>query len=289
MVTQLPHPGLRPGVRSYRGFRLAFERSRRRLEVPNASVTLVLGFGDPLRINRAQPVGQTGQGGQPGTSYTSLLSGLHTRASVGEHDGRAHGIEVVMAPWTAFTLFRTPMAELADSMVDLADLLGRPAYDHLAGALAETPGWAARFTLLDTFLTSRARTGPPVSHRLVWAWRQLVSGRATGSTVAKLAGTVGWSERHLERRFREQIGLSPKATARVLRFRHALRLLDAHLPLSQIAAACGYYDQAHLNRDFKAMTGRSPSRFITERTHGAGFAQLDREEGQVTSVVLTGH
>ncbi|MBW8801034.1 MAG: AraC family transcriptional regulator [Streptomyces sp.] len=76
---------------------------------------------------------------------------------------------------------------------------------------------------------------------------------------------------------------------RVLRFRHALRLLDAHLPLSQIAAACGYYDQAHLNRDFKAMTGRSPSRFITERTHGAGFAQLDREEGQVTSVVLTGH
>ncbi|MFJ9155009.1 helix-turn-helix domain-containing protein [Streptomyces sp. NPDC102270] len=288
MVTQLPHPGLRPGVRSYRGFRLAFERSRRRLEVPNASVTLVLGFGDPLRITGAHPVGQTGQVVQPGTSYTSLLAGLHTRASVGEHDGRAHGIEVVMAPWTAFTLFRTPMAELADSMVDLADLLGQPAYD-LAGALAETPGWAARFTLLDAFLTARARTGPPVSHRLVWAWRQLVSGGATGSTVAKLAGTVGWSERHLERRFREQIGLSPKATARVLRFRHALRLLDARLPPSQIAATCGYYDQAHLNRDFKAMTSRSPSRFIAERTHGADFAQLDREEGQVTSVVLTGH
>jgi AraC-like DNA-binding protein len=288
MVTQLPHPGLRPGVRSYRGFRLAFERSRRRLEVPNASVTLVLGFGDPLRITGAHPVGQTGQVVQPGTSYTSLLSGLHTRASVGEHDGRAHGIEVVMAPWTAFTLFRTPMAELADSMVDLADLLGRPAYD-LAGALAETPGWAARFTLLDAFLTARARTGPPVSHRLVWAWRQLAAGGATGSTVAKLAGTVGWSERHLERRFREQIGLSPKATARVLRFRHALRLLDARLPPAQIAATCGYYDQAHLNRDFKAMTSRSPSRFIAERTRGADFAQLDREEGQVTSVVLTGH
>jgi hypothetical protein len=72
-----------------------------------------------------------------------LLSGLHTRASVGEHDGRVHGIEVVMAPCTAFTLFRTPMAELADSVVGLADLLGQPAYD-LAGALAETPERTAR-------------------------------------------------------------------------------------------------------------------------------------------------
>jgi AraC-like DNA-binding protein len=280
MVTRRPHPALRPGIHSYRGFRLAFDRPRLRLEVPAGSVSVVIGFAEPLRI-----IG--GRGTSPeGVTCASLVSGLHTRPSFGGHDGRAHGIEVVMDPWTAFRLLRAPMRELADRVVDLTDLLDG-SLPYLTEALAETPGWGARFTLLDSFLVTRLRTGPAVAAGVQAAWQQLAAqlGRARPAAVA---AQVGWSERALERRFQEQVGLSPKSVARVLRFRRSLRLLEADRRASAIVEICGYYDQAHFNREFKEMTTRSPSRFLAEREHGARLqAQLDRAEGQITSVVLT--
>lgn len=178
------------------------------------------------------------------------------------------------------------MRELADRVVDLTDLLDG-SLPYLTEALAETPGWGARFTLLDSFLVTRLRTGPAVAAGVQAAWQQLAAqlGRARPAAVA---AQVGWSERALERRFQEQVGLSPKSVARVLRFRRSLRLLEADRRASAIVEICGYYDQAHFNREFKEMTTRSPSRFLAEREHGARLqAQLDRAEGQITSVVLT--
>ena len=84
-----PHPRLRPGVISYRGFRLALGTPRRRLEVPIGAVTLLLGFGDRLRIR-----GLTGSA-RPPVSLVSVVSGLTTRPVIGEHDGRLAGVEVL--------------------------------------------------------------------------------------------------------------------------------------------------------------------------------------------------
>lgn len=280
MVTRRPHPALLPGVRSYRGFRLAFDRPRLRLEVPAGSVSVVIGFGEPLRI----------VGGRDTTAdavtCASLVSGLHTRPSLGGHDGRAHGIEVVMKPWAAFRLLGAPMYEFADVVVDLGELFGG-ALGCLTEALAGTVGWAARFRLLDAFLVTRLRSGPEVAPGVVQAWGQLVAARGRVGPGAVAAG-VGWSERTLERRFHEQIGLPPKSVGRVLRFRQALRLVEASRPPGEVVSACGYYDQAHFNREFKEMTARSPSRFVADRARGALLpAQLDRAEDQITSVVLS--
>jgi hypothetical protein len=74
VVTRPPHPLLRPGVRGYRGFRLEFERSRLRLEVPNGSVTLVLGFGDPVRI-----LGRAGDAGRTALDLTAALAAQFDR------------------------------------------------------------------------------------------------------------------------------------------------------------------------------------------------------------------
>ena len=87
-----------------------------------------------------------------------------------------------------------------------------------------------------------------------WAWRELCrTGGRTG--VAALTAATGWSHRHLATRFRQQVGLSPKAFGRVLRFQRAVDLLRAPAPpaLAEIAASCGYFDQAHLNRDFREL------------------------------------
>ncbi|MGW0733641.1 hypothetical protein [Streptomyces sp. NPDC002851] len=116
-ATGMPHSRLRPGVIAYRGFRLDLGSPRRRLEAPVGAVTLMLGFEQgQLRLHRA---------GRPTVTRTSVLSGLHTAPVLGEHDGRLAGIEVLIAPWAAFTLFGVPQYELADQVTDPVESLPR--------------------------------------------------------------------------------------------------------------------------------------------------------------------
>ncbi|MFE5815713.1 helix-turn-helix domain-containing protein [Streptomyces sp. NPDC056479] len=280
----LPHPRLRPGVISYRGIRLALERPRRRLEAPIGAATLLLGFGDPVRITRA---------GRAPDTLVSVYCGPTTTPAVGEHSGRMAGIEVLLMPWAAFTLFGTPQYELADRTVDPDELphaLGRwSGVGELAAALAALPGWERRFGLLDDVFAHWADAGTPCSVRVVRAWAELV--RTGGAVpVRRLAEGVGWSVRHLENRFREQIGLGPKAAARVLRLQRARRLLAAGMGPAETAAACGFYDQAHLSGEFKAMTACTPREFTAARRRSVmvpgGTPAPDRLAGEATSLVL---
>ncbi|MGH9135292.1 MAG: helix-turn-helix domain-containing protein, partial [Ilumatobacteraceae bacterium] len=86
-------------------------------------------------------------------------------------------------------------------------------------------------------------------------------------TVAELARETAWSRQHLTRRFREEFGLAPKVAGRVVRFERAYRMLrstPSFVTIAQVAAVCGYYDQAHLDREFKALAGASPSRLLVD-------------------------
>ncbi|WP_078964944.1 helix-turn-helix domain-containing protein [Streptomyces aureocirculatus] len=284
-----PHPRLRPGVISYRGFRLALGAPRRRLEVPIGAVTLLLGFGHELRIR-----GLTGSG-RPPVSLVSVVSGLTTRPVLGEHDGRLAGIEVLLTPWASFTLLGVEQHELAGRALDPDALGARPCrgpWDRigdLAAALGALPRWSDRFGLLDDVLIRWAESGPPSSRRTVRAWNELVRTRGT-APVTTIADEVDWSVRQLENRFREQIGIGPKAAGRVLRLQHARRLLAAGRSQAETAALCGFYDQAHLSGEFKAMTGCTPRQFA--RVSGAplpahsGPPSAARLAGEQTSLVL---
>ncbi|WP_460065859.1 helix-turn-helix domain-containing protein [Streptomyces sp. YKOK-I1] len=278
-ATGVPHPRLRPGVMSYRGIRLALSRPRRRLETPIGASTLLLGFDQPVRISRA---------GRDPDTLVSVYCGPTTTPAVGEHGGRVSGVEVLLTPWAAFTLFGTPQHELANRTVDPDELphsLATPLRE-LAAALAALPCWAERFGLLDEVFARWWEAGVPSSERVVRAWSLLV--RTGGAIpVPRLAEEVGWSVRQLESRFREQIGLGPKAAARVLRLQRARRLLAAGRSAAETAAQCGFYDQAHLSGEFKAMTGCTPREFAQARRSPAPASPTaDRMSGEATSLVL---
>ena len=81
-----------------------------------------------------------------------------------------------------------------------------------------------------------------------------------------LADQAGLSERQFRRRCQEESGLGPKFLARVLRFRFAQRLAgDARTDWAGIAADAGYFDQAHLIRDFREFTGATPVAVFSNR------------------------
>ena len=90
-------------------------------------------------------------------------------------------------------------------------------------------------------------------------WRRLVAARGQVQ-VGSVAAELGWSRRHLGERFRAEVGVTPKAFARILRFEHAHRLVRRPDPPSwaEVSARAGYADQAHMVRDWRAFTGRTP-------------------------------
>ena len=83
--------------------------------------------------------------------------------------------------------------------------------------------------------------------------------------VAAVAAESAVSTRHMERLFQEQIGVSPKIFARLLRLDHALELAGPGSNWAEVADLCGYFDQSHLVRDFRALTGATPLEFAALR------------------------
>lgn len=80
-------------------------------------------------------------------------------------------------------------------------------------------------------------------------------------SVDEIARLVGVSRRHLERRFQDAVGISPKRFARIARFQRALSTFEASTSRQRgaaTAASCGYADQAHFIRDFNELAGCSP-------------------------------
>jgi AraC-like DNA-binding protein len=166
-------------------------------------------------------------------------------------------------------LLGVPMSELSEIVVPLDDVLGAEA-SLLVEQLFLAGDWRRRFELLDSFLVARlegARKRP--SPDAVWAWQRLVE-TAGKLPVERLAAELSCSRRHLTRRFREQIGPAPKAAARILRFQSAARQLavDDGRRFADIAHDCGYFDQAHLNRDFRELSGTTPGAFLATRLPG---------------------
>ena len=120
------------------------------------------------------------------------------------------------------------------------------------------------FDLLDSLFAARFAEARAPSDDVAWAWRILDSthGRAP---IGWICDRLGRSRRHLASRFREQIGLPPKTVARILRFDRAVELLGRDgADLADVAFECGYYDQAHLNRDFRDFAGKPPGIFVRQ-------------------------
>jgi AraC-like DNA-binding protein len=78
--------------------------------------------------------------------------------------------------------------------------------------------------------------------------------------VERLARDLGFSRQHLARVFRDQVGVGPKVLARIARVQRALRTLQAgpDTSLAQAAAEVGFFDEAHMDRDFRALVGVTP-------------------------------
>jgi AraC-like DNA-binding protein len=261
-VPWCPAPPLRGLVGSYHGYRRRGAPPVTHRGLPSPYLTMIVAFDDPLVV-AAHP-----DPAQPGGRYTTLLGGLHTRPALITRTEQEAGIQLALNPLGLPALLGLPAGELAGLDLDAGEVLGVAAREIHERVSAAT-SWPERFAVLDDVLTGLLREDHRPRHELRQAWRRM-AGTSGSVRVAAVADEVGWSERHLANQFRADIGLSQKEAARVARFDRARRSLQRRAAtgtrpvLADLAAACGYYDQAHLARDFRTFAGCAPSRWLTE-------------------------
>ncbi|RKH69099.1 AraC family transcriptional regulator [Corallococcus interemptor] len=262
MALATPPPALTPLIRDYCGFREAMPQPMRRQELPGVQVVLILEFGPLLK--------HLDDAGRVTRHRSGFVAGLDERWSTTEHNGESHGLQVNLTPLGARRLFGLPMHELSHRVTGLEDLWGAEAR-RLVEALAEARDWAARFALADAFLLRRAGRGPAVDAGVQWAVERI---HQTGGQVdiATLASELGHSHKHLIHQFHEQVGLPPRRLARLLRFDRAVERIKSGGPVrwAELAVELGYFDQAHLNRDFRQFTGGPPSALLRRALPDSG-------------------
>jgi AraC-like DNA-binding protein len=267
IVMRDPHPRLRAYIQSYQGYIESTTGLRRRLEPPSTSVVLIIGLGSALEVIDPRDQGCS----STATDHTSFVSGLYDSFVLIETRGTGQsGIQVNFTPLGAYQFLHLPMHLITNRVLELEDVLG-PVACQLVERLQQTPSWEARFALVDDFISTRLAEGRTPTTSMVWAWHQLQQAGG-GLGIGALAAELGCSQKHLIAQFHEQIGLPPKTLARILRFRHALRCLEhsGDVRWSEIALDCGYYDQAHFIREFRAFTGSAPGDFLARRLPDSG-------------------
>lgn len=230
----------------------------RRRELPLVGTPIILAFGSPYRLSAATDPSS------PVRAIQHFIAGLHETYSTSESTGPNWVIQIDLTPIGAFRILGIPLQEFTNQIVPLDDIMGAIAW-QLVSNLEATSGWDERYQLVESFLLDRLARSTPEAAGMSWAWQQLT--KAHGMIpINRIAEELGWSQRHLIRRFHEQVGMPPKLVARQLRFRHAVDLLKAvpDRSLVEIGALAGYFDQAHFARDFREFSGVTPATYRRE-------------------------
>ena len=243
-----PSPSLQPFVQWFWAIHSNGAIPGRRSEFmhANGSLSLLFNWGDELLLNN----------GARARNFAVGSIGLVSQQLILPRKLNACG--VLFRPGGAFPVLGVPMRELANIEFSRTFKLDQ-LYDRLS-CLATLD---EKIEYIESWLTRLLEANHPSStttHAALMLFRHF----ACEQTIGEIAQRVNLSERQLERLFGKEVGLSPKQYARLIRLqraRHSLKQSTA-LSLTDISHTLGYYDQAHFNREFKALIGITPGDYL---------------------------
>lgn len=253
--SHVPRAPLSEFVEDFRLYEDYAGRHGREMILPSGTFELVINLlDDELRIYDPSDPGRCRR------FAGALVSGPYARPFMTDTAEEAAILQVHFRPGGAAPFLGLPARELVNSHVDLRTLWGSEA-PVLRERLCALRGPAERFRLLEATLLARLpeHVGRHGATRLALATLTRSHGRAR---VRDLAQAADMSQRRLVDVFAADVGLTPKLFARIRRFQHSVALAqrETEVDWAELALACGYFDQAHLVRDFVEFSGLSPGR-----------------------------
>ena len=216
--------------------------------LPDGCVELILNFGERFREHKDD--------GQEERQPQHLLVGQMTRPILIAPTGSVQLLGIRFHPGGTFPFFRLPMQELTNRVTDLETLSSDFQNDLVR--CGEKTSSLLKITAVEKLLVERVRSCKHDSRLMSVVTKLVQSGGQV--SVDQLATDAGVSSRQLERRFLLEVGIGPKLLSRILRFQQIFRAVDRHDEgWAAVATDCGYYDQAHLIRDFREFSRQTPA------------------------------
>lgn len=215
--------------------------------LPDGCVELILNFGDRF----LQHVD-----GERKRQPRNFIVGQMTGPILISASGAIGLLGIRFHPGGTRPFLDPPANEITDRVVDLGDL-SRSFERSLLRACEPAVDMDQKIAAVDAFLTSRLNDCKFDPHLLALA-ASIIDRRGLVS-VDQLASHAGVSNRQLERRFLQEVGLGPKLLARIVRFQQVFRAVESNSAWADVAIECGYYDQAHLIRDFNQFAQQTPA------------------------------
>jgi AraC-like DNA-binding protein len=213
---------------------------------------------------RCRPAGTVATGAEHWAPRSVLVGPSTQRREDLKLSGSLQVFSIRFSPVGFRSLFGIPARLLRDQAMEAELVLGLEIVEiHEQLAAVEPAQWQ---TVAERYLLKRVRMLDVSAESRIAEQAATDMQRSRGMVgVAEVAARSAVSPRHLERVFQEQVGVSPKVFGRLLRLDHALELGGPESNWAEIANACGYYDQSHMVRDFRALTGVTPVEFVALR------------------------
>ena len=221
---------------------------------PTGSTVAVIVLGDAIRQTADDGHGETLQ------SATGLLIGPHDRPIINEPTGETHAVGIVTTPVGAQAALGIHPADHRGRVVELASAW--PAAGELRGRFATVTDPESMLDLVCDRLQLGLDLTVPALERCETAVGLLEADPTR--PVTEVAAAVGVSSSQLTRDFTRVVGMSPRVLGRLLRVRRLLDSIDiaGAIDWPTRAAELGWYDQAHLIRDFRRHTGVTPTTYL---------------------------
>ena len=216
--------------------------------LPDGCIELILNFGAEFSQHCDDG---------PQLQPRNFLVGQMTGPIIISPTGRVELLGIRFHPGGTFPLLRLPLHEITDQVVELGGLSSRLERD-LMRVTAESSFIHEKIRAVEALLTDYLVNAKNDS------WLMRLAGRIVDSrgllSVDQLANDAGVSSRQLERRFLREVGVGPKVLGRIIRFQQVFRAVEqCNAAWAEIAIECGYYDQAHLIRDFNQFAQQTPA------------------------------
>ena len=245
-----PSELLAPYIRHYWTLDASASQEPQRI-IPTGCMQLVLHRGSRLLSVSKQSL-------QP----SAFLCGQGTTYSDLAQTGSVSMVVVVFQPFGARAFFDIPMNELSGQNVGF-DELNDPLLNELYEKVAAESDAASCVWQIEQALLQRLRRFTDYSHKRLLAVVGQVN-RSSSVSAAALAETACLSYRQFNRMFSSYVGVAPKEFLRVVRFQRALYYLQHNPSISftQLAYACGFYDQPHMVREFQSLSGLTPGQLV---------------------------
>lgn len=230
---------------------VAHTRSR---HFPSGSVDLLINLGPPQHLTGQASVSRFGQG-------DAWLAGLQTRPVVIDSDPCVHIFGIRLRAAVASRVLGAPMAHVAGRVIRLDDL-GIAATARLIAVVQRAHSFVERLNVCCRWIEDQLGSSATRPDYVQWMTTRIESARGR-VPIGPLRLEAEVSSKKLAQDFTRRLGMTPKVLARIHRFRYA-RLVIQHpgRSLADTAALCGYFDQAHMTREFGELGGVTPSEYL---------------------------